>query len=1012
MKKFEFIVAALALVAGVMFCSCVKDETDMLPLHDQHQIDFTASSDAEWLNATRADEEKEPQVMILELEGDEDLEQPLYLHITCEDRKEPTAEELGIEATRGTVITTDNIAQKYGTNGFGLFAYVYKGEWNDSRTSDYIHNDTVRYHTNTGKWHVHNYVEKNANGKPAYTPEDYYFWPGKNYNVRFFAYAPHDAHYGLCILNIPESPYIGAPDIDFLLSNNNIDQFDLCVAKTEQYSGDHNQTVALNFKHVLSAIDFVADEYMPKGVINNIWLVNMLRQDNYNFETGKWAGVEQYAGSKDIQFKSNYTVTLPGNKKTKVTDTSTNSTFFVIPHELANNAAIQIAFTPEGSSKIDTLRTKLPKMTWEMGKHYTITISPKVVSSQYVLEVTAPNKTKANYLGIVDGHATSHWTTGNVVSYRIDYYRYGLKEPEKVPVKWRTMFSVKTGEDTWSDWTYTRPAMFPKFTAGGNGCLDTAEEPDKYGADFAPIVPKDDLNPFGAKEREEDNEVVDLYATNNSSTANCYVINKAGTYTFPLIYGNAITGGNNNPNSYSGATFVDYNGIPITSPAISGSIKEAKLLWCDAPQLVTDVSLSNTTTNIAGYDVKTITFQVPGLNLTPGNAVIALYDTSGKIMWSWHIWVTKWNPNIGVNETDDNGNKHAINVTSSNTTFTFANQLLGYAPARKATWEARNVRVKFVQVETENGKEVVKNESSAIEFSQTGFATESSEGNMPYYQWGRKDPLLPYNYVTDSDGIVVLDSSSEKTCFFQGDVNLTSDILKVWNSVTETYVDYPYSSYFKLQYVVGTSSSIDYQTSIQNPTTFYGRSKSTAKAMDGAEYDWCKQTTINRWDATNEVALPTLANEKKTVKTIYDPCPAGWCVPPSGAFYGFTSAGGATAGKAIYTTTSGLGLYSKDNTRTFYFSNIDLAIPITGDRNRYNGAPWWDARSPRTVQVWTSTPTQYDKDNNGTYEYTNCAIFASSHVNKDGSTTGLFNKLTDGKLARSSGFAILPVKEH
>ena len=135
MKKFNYIVAALALLSGAMFCSCVEDKTD-LPLHNQHQIDFTASSDTEWQDATRAAEE-EPQVMILEMEGDEDLEQPLYLHITCEDREDPTAEELfGEEATRGNVTTTENFVDKFGTNGFGLFAYVYKpGEWSTAKSN-------------------------------------------------------------------------------------------------------------------------------------------------------------------------------------------------------------------------------------------------------------------------------------------------------------------------------------------------------------------------------------------------------------------------------------------------------------------------------------------------------------------------------------------------------------------------------------------------------------------------------------------------------------------------------------------------------------------------------------------------------------------------------------------------------------------------------------------------------------------------------------------------------------
>ena len=53
--------------------------------------------------------------------------------------------------------------------------------------------------------------------------------------------------------------------------------------------------------------------------------------------------------------------------------------------------------------------------------------------------------------------------------------------------------------------------------------------------------------------------------------------------------------------------------------------------------------------------------------------------------------------------------------------------------------------------------------------------------------------------------------------------------------------------------------------------------------MDGMYY--------NLWSADNEV---NGINTNQVVKTVYDPSPAGFCMPPSGAFTGFTTSGNNT----------------------------------------------------------------------------------------------------------------------
>lgn len=55
----------------------------------------------------------------------------------------------------------------------------------------------------------------------------------------------------------------------------------------------------------------------------------------------------------------------------------------------------------------------------------------------------------------------------------------------------------------------------------------------------------------------------------------------------------------------------------------------ARLLWEDQLGLVTNVEL------MYGY----VRFRVPN-HSSRGNAVIAVYDKEGKVLWSWHIWIT------------------------------------------------------------------------------------------------------------------------------------------------------------------------------------------------------------------------------------------------------------------------------------------------------------------------------------------------------------------------------------
>ena len=158
--------------------------------------------------------------------------------------------------------------------------------------------------------------------------------------------------------------------------------------------------------------------------------------------------------------------------------------------------------------------------------------------------------------------------------------------------------------------------------------------------------------------------------TNPANTANCYVINGYGTFYLPLVYGNGVQNGaaaqayRGVSGEYCLETFINADGQPITSDFIlqdanltkSGQY-EARIVWQDvAPgfQIIRDSDVafvpagSSELSGVAAlncaylkFQVRQYQSQVSGKGIKPGNAVIALYDKGeDKILWSWHLWFT------------------------------------------------------------------------------------------------------------------------------------------------------------------------------------------------------------------------------------------------------------------------------------------------------------------------------------------------------------------------------------
>ena len=319
------------------------------------------------------------------------------------------------------------------------------------------------------------------------------------------------------------------------------------------------------------------------------------------------------------------------------------------------------------------------------------------------------------------------------------------------------------------------------------------------------------------------------------NTANCYVVTHPGYYKFPLVYGNAIKNGATNAIAYGSSTFVNHLGNPIADPYIynnsnnnSGKLEanSAELVWQDAPNLITNIELSD--------DKKFIKFEIKRDNIEQGNAVIAVKDGS-DIMWSWHIWVT----NKNVYETQ------AVTASYQGTTQTFM-----FMPF------------------------------------PLGWNDSTPAPTCTFYQWGRKDPFPP------SDGS--LTSINNKTVY------------KYDTSGTSITVNWSPSN-----------SQATIATSILNPSTFYCGS-----------YNWYNQNSDELWNVgedDNDVDFETIT------KSVYDPSPAGFRLPETAAFTGFTQDGAnnGTPNGTWSNTTNGY---------TFTTNSVDTYWQACGFRSYTSGS--------------------------------------------------------------------------
>ena len=633
-------------------------------------------------------------------------------------------------------------------------------------------------------------------------------------------------------LQLSPSTYTGTPYVDFEVEPNVKNQKDLMTACSGNVHTDIGTMSAtaprtdLTFRHALAAVRFKVGENLSwNKTITKVEIVNALSKGKYVLPTDK-----NHTGAWDAStLSAPATFTLDGvNVSTSeavnnviMGHNQDNYVFYMIPQPLTGvsvNIYFNNATTPSLSIPL--------KGSWKPGTTKTYALSQNTSDWSYVLNVVGPPTPAAYY----------QTAAGN---YTIQSYRQSGGTQQ--PVKWKVVgYQESTdGGANWSALSTTKPAWLTGLTKeNGEGSTDPSGETgqatlnsEASGNKLALMNDALKLNAKGSVSDYYDLSMHDVKGNLTSrNTANCYVISHPGYYKIPLVYGNAIKNGGNNPSSYqtsvSGAYilqhFKDHNDVDITAPWITqtnsgaNAPDGAKLVWADESGLVTNLSVTGSGTNAF------VQFEVPAANIKNGNAVIAV-TRGNTVVWSWHLWFAPQDVLGTVTCTNFQGYEYK-----------FTQETLGwkYTAWGASTYSApRSVKVKVEQTQGQaSGKQV-----GYITITQNNGAQR--EGYNTFYQFGRKDALPGKDAVAEGN--------------------------------------YSYSR---------GSGGRSIGEGIQHPENMFG------DAGGGIFYnqDWCNATYYNLWSMDNTVEG---YNDNPVVKTIYDPCPAGFHMPASNAFTFFTTTG-------------------------------------------------------------------------------------------------------------------------
>lgn len=623
------------------------------------------------------------------------------------------------------------------------------------------------------------------------------------------------------------------------------------------------------------------------------------------------------------------------------------------------------------------------------------------------------------------------------IGYNVKSYKWNDREGQgvKYKVEWKTQYSLDgtnwadvptTGAITGSDYSVESGAITGTGVNTSSYSTGEARNARLSGSTTATVIDGgvsaqaiiDELKSRTAKS-DYDLSMYDIYGrSHRQTTANSYVVTAPGTYKFPVVYGNAITNGTDFVESYYpgiDGTDVGAPGVvsevyttvvsqhkntntfryltrfrsatnnPISKPNIvddfnfweSETVKyggaagqytpgnlDAAIVWQNSMELPGETTgHAIIQESSVYYDNGYIYFTVDANDIRPGNAVIAFRGTVGtkittkSILWSWQIWVTA---NDLTPVELPNGKLMPYNLGYIDST-----------PSGSEQYPNREIQFRIVQVEDGVEHEI---EPFKVEQIGDGHTWDANVGFNVYYQWGRKDPMIP----AKDYGAVPKDAPAPAT----GSRMVFPDA----NYVPGTgYTVNVQGNYIAGDY--GGDSEPDFASGIQHPYYAYLSERNTGwvGGFNNGYYnvtgwpsqysDWSHRQksaiAVNLWNNGMYTTMDGTANRWKTV---YDPCPPGFAVPTVGVFSTLTN--DTAIGEP---TTEGRYFQASNGGRLF--------LPFSGLRVFYrngegaNTAVLWAEQVRSGGYYWTDSTQGAVQNNNTEDSYSKHFSFGRDNVN-------------------------------
>ena len=651
-------------------------------------------------------------------------------------------------------------------------------------------------------------------------------WSMAEPNARFFAVYPSKEKYSSMTIN--NTTTAGSPNVDFTVKSNVADQVDLMTACTGDVhyatQGEH-PTTNLNFRHALTAIRFAVGQNLSwNKTIDKVEIRNAVMASKYTLSQR----LDGVGADWDHSTDTRGTATLSGVSVS--TSRNPNATIMGNAGDNYTFYMIPQVLTSNNVSIYvhctDGTEITAPlKGEWKAGTTRTYKLSETNSTWTYTLTATDPSR-------------AAEFNETSTQPYSITSYRTAPDGTQK-SVPWKIIgYSVDGG----TNYTTTKPSWLTSLSneTGNGGSAAETGTATLSTADIKDLLKERNDGLKAATPLGTASSYYDLSTAGGTvarSTANSYVISAPGYYRIPLVYGNAITGGATNSSAYiSSAPVKLVDGTDI----ILHNFKDHNGNNITNPWIEKSNAAN---TNIDGaHIVWADEANLIHLSSTPivhegaNNDAYLQFEVKASDIKSGNavVAVTKGNTVVWSWHLwfAPQSALTPIEVTNhQNKKYNFTEETLGWKPTEWLATTYNAPRTVKVKVEQEYGPS--GNKKIAV-FNITQNPGGKKASIATFYQFGRKDA------IPGTDALAA-------------------------------------ASTYSFDNTAG-GRSLGY--AIQHPENMFGN---VGTGYNSA--DWCNTTYFNLWSVDNTTVG---FKDEAVIKTVYDPSPAGYKMPTSNVFTGFT----------------------------------------------------------------------------------------------------------------------------